>query len=225
MAYAARVMRTLIIDHVRNRKAHKRGGGFEITSLRPTWPTPAAEAARAGAHRRGGGRAGPRRSRAGPGGGPQVLLRLLLRRDRGHARPVGAHRAAALAEGAPLPPRGDRRMRERLSTERWRALIPHLDRALELEPDERQPPGSLAARGGRRPGRRPGGAAPAEHEALDEGFLERRPGRAGRRALAGRPDRRRLHAALADRPGRHGQRLAGRAQRRPLPRARPRSSC
>lgn len=34
MAYAARVMRTLIIDHVRNRKAHKRGGGFEITSLR-----------------------------------------------------------------------------------------------------------------------------------------------------------------------------------------------
>jgi RNA polymerase sigma factor (TIGR02999 family) len=33
MAYAARVMRTLIIDHVRNRKARKRGGQFEITSL------------------------------------------------------------------------------------------------------------------------------------------------------------------------------------------------
>ena len=33
MAYAARVMRTLIIDHVRSRKAHKRGGQFEITSL------------------------------------------------------------------------------------------------------------------------------------------------------------------------------------------------
>jgi serine/threonine-protein kinase len=30
-------------------------------------------------------------------------------------------------------------MRERLSTERWRALIPHLDRVLELDPDERQP--------------------------------------------------------------------------------------
>jgi RNA polymerase sigma factor (TIGR02999 family) len=33
MAYAARVMRTLIIDHVRNRKARKRGGEFEITTL------------------------------------------------------------------------------------------------------------------------------------------------------------------------------------------------
>jgi RNA polymerase sigma factor (TIGR02999 family) len=33
MGYAARVMRTLIIDHVRNRKAHKRGGRYEITSL------------------------------------------------------------------------------------------------------------------------------------------------------------------------------------------------
>lgn len=33
MAYAARVMRTLIIDFVRSRKARKRGGDFEITSL------------------------------------------------------------------------------------------------------------------------------------------------------------------------------------------------
>lgn len=33
MAYAARVMRGLIIDHVRNRLAFKRGGAFEITSL------------------------------------------------------------------------------------------------------------------------------------------------------------------------------------------------
>ena len=33
MAYAARVMRGLIIDHVRNRLAIKRGGTFEITSL------------------------------------------------------------------------------------------------------------------------------------------------------------------------------------------------
>jgi RNA polymerase sigma factor (TIGR02999 family) len=32
MAYAARVMRGLIIDHVRNRLALKRGGQFEITS-------------------------------------------------------------------------------------------------------------------------------------------------------------------------------------------------
>jgi RNA polymerase sigma factor (TIGR02999 family) len=34
MAYAARVMRHLIIDHIRNRQAAKRGGQFEITSLR-----------------------------------------------------------------------------------------------------------------------------------------------------------------------------------------------
>jgi RNA polymerase sigma factor (TIGR02999 family) len=33
MAYAAKVMRGLIIDYVRNRQARKRGGGFEITSL------------------------------------------------------------------------------------------------------------------------------------------------------------------------------------------------
>ena len=33
MAYAARVMRRLIIDHVRNRLAIKRVGQFELTSL------------------------------------------------------------------------------------------------------------------------------------------------------------------------------------------------
>jgi RNA polymerase sigma factor (TIGR02999 family) len=33
LAYAARVMRGLIIDSLRRRQAQKRGGGFEITSL------------------------------------------------------------------------------------------------------------------------------------------------------------------------------------------------
>ena len=33
MGYAARVMRGLIIDHARNRRAQKRGGQFEFTSL------------------------------------------------------------------------------------------------------------------------------------------------------------------------------------------------
>jgi RNA polymerase sigma factor (TIGR02999 family) len=33
MGYAARVMRGLIIDHARNRRAQKRGGLFQITSL------------------------------------------------------------------------------------------------------------------------------------------------------------------------------------------------
>ena len=32
MSYACRVMRGLIIDHARERRAHKRGGQFEITS-------------------------------------------------------------------------------------------------------------------------------------------------------------------------------------------------
>lgn len=33
VAYAARAMRTLVIDYARNRQAQKRGGAFEITSL------------------------------------------------------------------------------------------------------------------------------------------------------------------------------------------------
>ncbi|MGE5275407.1 MAG: ECF-type sigma factor [Acidobacteriota bacterium] len=33
MAYAARVMRSLIIDYARDRRAQKRGGAFEITTL------------------------------------------------------------------------------------------------------------------------------------------------------------------------------------------------
>jgi eukaryotic-like serine/threonine-protein kinase len=61
-------------------------------------------------------------------------------------------------------------MRERHSTERWRALIPHLDQVLDLEPDERQP--WLSAL-------REKDAALADdlqalvqrHEAIDEGFL------------------------------------------------------
>jgi RNA polymerase sigma factor (TIGR02999 family) len=40
MAYAARAMRGLIIDHARRRSAIKRGGQFEITSLASTEPAP-----------------------------------------------------------------------------------------------------------------------------------------------------------------------------------------
>ncbi len=36
MAYAAKVMRGLIIDYARNRQARKRGGGLEITSIGET---------------------------------------------------------------------------------------------------------------------------------------------------------------------------------------------
>jgi RNA polymerase sigma factor (TIGR02999 family) len=45
MAYAARVMRGLIIDYARSRKAQKRGGEFEITSLDADVADPAADPA------------------------------------------------------------------------------------------------------------------------------------------------------------------------------------
>jgi len=51
MGYAARVMRTLIIDHARERQAQKRGGLFEITSIETKEienPVDASEVARIG---------------------------------------------------------------------------------------------------------------------------------------------------------------------------------
>ena len=44
MAYAARVMRGLIIDYARSRRAQKRGGQFEIASLEGDVADPAADA-------------------------------------------------------------------------------------------------------------------------------------------------------------------------------------
>lgn len=44
LAYAARAMRTLIIDYARNRQAQKRGGAFEITSLPTELPEHVVEA-------------------------------------------------------------------------------------------------------------------------------------------------------------------------------------
>ena len=43
MGYAARVMRALIVDHARSRRAQKRGGHFEITSLPQEVADPAAD--------------------------------------------------------------------------------------------------------------------------------------------------------------------------------------
>ena len=43
VAYAARAMRTLVIDYARNRQAQKRGGAFEITSLPTELPEQAVE--------------------------------------------------------------------------------------------------------------------------------------------------------------------------------------
>src|SRR5690606_23929410 len=44
LAYAARAMRTLVIDYARNRQAQKRGGAFEITALPTELPDQATEA-------------------------------------------------------------------------------------------------------------------------------------------------------------------------------------
>ncbi|MGH8175490.1 MAG: ECF-type sigma factor [Steroidobacter sp.] len=52
LAYAARAMRSLVIDHARNRQTQKRGGAFDITSLPTELPeqiTEAAELERMGA--------------------------------------------------------------------------------------------------------------------------------------------------------------------------------
>jgi RNA polymerase sigma factor (TIGR02999 family) len=43
MAYAARVMRSLIIDYARERRAQKRGGRFELTALASEVPDPASD--------------------------------------------------------------------------------------------------------------------------------------------------------------------------------------
>lgn len=45
LAYAARAMRTLIIDYARTRQAQKRGGGFEITELPTELPEAVLEVA------------------------------------------------------------------------------------------------------------------------------------------------------------------------------------
>jgi RNA polymerase sigma factor (TIGR02999 family) len=45
LAYAARAMRNLVIDYARNRQAHKRGGGFEITALPTELPEQVADTA------------------------------------------------------------------------------------------------------------------------------------------------------------------------------------
>ena len=102
MAYASRVMRGLIIDDARRRQAQKRGGLFELTSLGTDQRGEPGR--RAGAVRRSAMRStsSPKSMPASPDRRSEVLLRLLLRRDRRDARRVGAHRAARLGKGADL---------------------------------------------------------------------------------------------------------------------------
>src|SRR5947199_385747 len=73
----------------------------------------------------------------------EVLLWILDHRDRRYSRRVRAHRAARLGKGVALPAlltqeRSLALIAVILSHERWQALSPLLDRALELEGGERQ---------------------------------------------------------------------------------------
>ena len=96
MGYAARVMRGLIIDYARSRQAQKRGGQFEITSL----STDIAEAARRRRRLDPPERAPSTTSKpptppAGAGRRPEVLLRVLVRGDRGDDRRCRSARCSA----------------------------------------------------------------------------------------------------------------------------------
>ena len=94
MGYASRVMRGLIIDYARSRRAQKRGGRFEMTTLESSYNDYRADPRELTSISDALDELGtvdrrPRRDRR-----PEVLLRVLLWRDRGHARRVGADRAA-----------------------------------------------------------------------------------------------------------------------------------
>ena len=94
-------MRGLIIDYARSRQAQKRGGGFEITSLGDDVADPTG--------RRRGARAGSATAldelaAVDPPLAEVVDLKFFcgfsFAEIARHARRVGAHRAAALGEGA-----------------------------------------------------------------------------------------------------------------------------
>ena len=105
MAYACRVMRGLIIDYARRRRAQKRGGEFEITVIATDI---AGAVANVDELTDLNGR--PRRTRNATGAyrarrRSQVFLWLLLRGNRVDVGRIGADRAARLGEGADFPAR------------------------------------------------------------------------------------------------------------------------
>ena len=106
LGYASRVMRGLIIDYSRRRQAQKRGGLFEITAIATDVPDVGADADRLSdlsEALEGLEAADPRLARIVD---LKYLLRLFVRRDRQHARPVRAHRPAGLGKGPDLPAPG-----------------------------------------------------------------------------------------------------------------------
>ena len=217
LSYAAKVMRSLILNYVRDRRARKRGGEFQITTLDEN-AARGSRRPRSGGHRRGAREADGSGSLPGRSRGPEVLLRLLFGRDRRDARGVRAHRSAALGEGADLPAERPGRSglgRSGVRDERWRDIEPHLDRLLDLpEPERRRPAGAPPCGG-------PGLAADLEallalRDASDrERFLEERPPPAPwADTPAGSPSAPTARSNPSDRADGHG--LARPAQRRPL---------
>ena len=143
MAYAARVMRTLIIDHVRNRKAHKRGGQFEITSLAAEVADPAGgggtSLARIGealdelaAHR---SRCWPRSwTSSSSAGSRSPRSRPCAACPSARCSATGRRRASTCTTRSRMP--------GRLSPDRWRVVIPHLDQRPGPRATRSGPPGS-----------------------------------------------------------------------------------
>ena len=196
MAYAARVMRGLIVDYSRNRRAQKRGGQFELTAL---------------VHRcaRRGAPATAELVRisdalddlssvepvAGRDRRPQVLLRLLVRGDRGDEGAVGADDSPPLDQGPCLPARRhsatpicppDRRRMPNPHRDSWQSASPYLDTALDLPPEERAAWLACDSRAATRSWRTQIARWLAECDAVEQRRLPRR--RRRRRADAVGPD-------------------------------------
>ena len=180
MNYAARVMRGLIIDEVRRRRSQKRGGLFEITSIGTDLAANVADAQeliQIGDALDELGKVDPDLARDRRS---EVLLRAVLRRDRRHARRVGADRAAQLGEGPHLPASRDRRREADfvrphagLSPDRWRAVSPYLDQALDMAARRARRLAGVHRRPRRRPSPPICSALLAEHDAVtSRHFLE-----------------------------------------------------
>ena len=82
MAYASRVMRGLIIDYARNRRAQKRGGKFEMTTLETDIGPAAVDDRELTAISDALDELAAVDAVAGGSRRPEILLRILVRRDR-----------------------------------------------------------------------------------------------------------------------------------------------
>jgi RNA polymerase sigma factor (TIGR02999 family) len=94
LAYASRAMRGLVIDYARRRRAKKRGRQFEITLAGDEAPSDQTTQSAAEL-----GRLGDALDELA-----EIEPALLIRRDRGAAASLGAHRVSRLAGSAATPP-------------------------------------------------------------------------------------------------------------------------